>query len=66
LHIPANPAHIEMHNPWAVNQPGSTLIFLVADLVQHHLAALCYLVKTLADLRDEIAPRLLAPGHCTG
>jgi hypothetical protein len=32
LHIPAKPARVEMHNPWAVNQPGSTLIFPVAAI----------------------------------
>ncbi len=32
LHIPAHPQHIEMHNPWCVNHPGSTLIIPVADL----------------------------------
>jgi hypothetical protein len=54
LHIPARPAHIEMHNPWAVNQPGSTLIFPVADLAQHQLAALCYLVKNGACIYDDV------------
>jgi hypothetical protein len=54
MHIPAHPAHIEMHNPWAVNQPGSTLIFPVADLAQHQLAALCYLVKNGACIFDDV------------
>ena len=54
LHIPAHPAHIEMHNPWAVNRPGTTLIFPVADLAQHHVAALCYLVQNGACIFDDV------------
>lgn len=54
MHIPANPAHIEMHNPWCVNRPGSTLIIPVADLAQHQIAALCYLVQNGACIYDDI------------
>ncbi|NUM64870.1 hypothetical protein HUU39_06290, partial [candidate division KSB1 bacterium] len=52
--IPPKPAHIEMHNPWCVNVPGSTLIIPVADLAQHHIAVLCYLVQNGACLFDDI------------
>jgi hypothetical protein len=54
LHIPANPQHIEMHNPWCMNRPGSTLIIPVADLAQHQVAALCYLVQNGACIYDDI------------
>lgn len=54
LHIPPDPAHIEMHNPWCVNVPGSTLIIPVADLAQHHIAVLCYLVQNGACIFDDI------------
>lgn len=54
LHIPANPAHIEMHNPWCVNVPGSTLVIPVADLAQHHVAVLCYLAQNGACIMDDI------------
>ncbi|MEW5796674.1 MAG: hypothetical protein AB1772_09995 [Candidatus Zixiibacteriota bacterium] len=54
MHIPENPAHIDMHNPWCVNRPGSTLIIPVADLAQHHIAALCYLVQNGACIFDDI------------
>src|SRR5690606_23858274 len=54
LHIPYTPQHIEMHNPWCANVPGSTLIIPVADLAQHHLLNLCYLVQNGACLYDDI------------
>lgn len=54
LHIPDNPAHIDQHNPWCVNRPGSTLIIPVADLAQHYLAALCYIVQNGACMFDDV------------
>jgi hypothetical protein len=54
LHVPAKALHIEMHNPWCVNRPGSTLIIPVADLAQHHLAVLCYLVQNGACIYDDV------------
>ncbi len=54
MHIPPKPAHIEMHNPWCVNVPGSTLIIPVADLAQHHIAVLCYLVQNGACIFDDV------------
>lgn len=54
LHLPAHPAHMEMHNPWAVNRPGTTLVFPVADVAQHHIAALCYLVQNGACFFDDV------------
>lgn len=54
LHIPENPAHIELHNTWCVNRPGSTLAIPVADLAQHHLAVLCYLVQNGACMFDDV------------
>ncbi len=55
--IPDNPAHIEMHNPWCVNRPGSTLIIPVADLSQHQLLGICYLVQNGACISDDINKR---------
>ncbi len=54
LHIPDNPAHIDQHNPWCVNRPGSTLIIPVADLAQHYLAGLCYIVQNGACMFDDV------------
>ncbi|MFZ5833007.1 MAG: hypothetical protein ACOY3P_23210 [Planctomycetota bacterium] len=57
LHIPASPAHIEMHNPWCVNRPGSTLVIPVGDLSLHHLGALCYLVQNGFCIFDDLNDR---------
>jgi hypothetical protein len=54
LHIPDNPAHIDQHNPWCVNRPGSTLVIPVADLAQHYLAVLCYIVQNGACIFDDV------------
>ena len=54
LHTPAQPQHMEMHNEWCANVPGSTLIIPVADLAQHSLLALCYLVQNGACIVDDI------------
>lgn len=61
LNIPASPAHMEMHNEWCANVPGSTLIIPVADLAQHSLLALCYLVQNGACLFDDVNKRSI-PG----
>lgn len=45
LHLPAEEPYMEGHNTWCVNVPGSTLLIPVADLAQHMLALLCFLVQ---------------------
>ncbi len=63
LDTPASPQHMEGHNFWCANAPGSTLIIPVADLAQHHILSLCYLVKNGAciydDLRNKPIPELV-------
>lgn len=54
VNIPASPAHMEMHNEWCANVEGSTLITPVADLAQHHILSLCYLVQNGACIYDDI------------
>lgn len=54
LNTPALPQHMEMHNEWCANVSGSTLIIPVADLAQHSLLALCYLVQNGACIFDDI------------
>ncbi|BCD96493.1 hypothetical protein [Marinagarivorans cellulosilyticus] len=61
LNIPASPLHMEMHNEWCANVPGSTLIMPVADLAQHMLLTLCYLVQNGACIFDDINQRAI-PG----
>lgn len=60
LHIPPKPQHMEMHNAWCANQPGSTLIIPVADAAQHHLANLCYLVQNGACVYDDISGKSIS------
>jgi hypothetical protein len=43
--VAAHRAHMEGHNTWVSNRPGTTLFIPVADLAQHLLATLCYLVQ---------------------
>jgi hypothetical protein len=54
LRLPNAEPHVEGHNTWAVNRPGSLLIIPVADLAQHHLAALCYLVQNGYCICDDV------------
>jgi hypothetical protein len=54
LHTPRSPEHMEMHNEWCANVPGSTLIIPVADLAQHMILALCYLVQNGACVYDDV------------
>ena len=61
LNTPASPQHMEMHNAWCANVPGSTLIIPVADLAQHNILNLCYLVQNGACLYDDINGRKI-PG----
>ncbi|GAB5468389.1 MAG: hypothetical protein Kilf2KO_14190 [Rhodospirillales bacterium] len=61
LNIPRQPQHMEMHNEWCANLPGSTLIVPVADLAQHMLLVLCYLVQNGACLYDDVKGRAI-PG----
>ncbi len=52
--IPESPLHIEMHNPWCVNRPGTTLVIPVGDVAQHMIATYCYLVQNGACVFDDI------------
>ena len=57
LNIPRVPQHMEMHNEWCANVAGSTLIIPVADLAQHMLLVLCYLVQNGACIYDDVNNR---------
>lgn len=61
LNTPRTPQHMEMHNEWCANLPGSTLIVPVADLAQHVLLTLCYLVQNGACVFDDVHGRTI-PG----
>ncbi|HZI08656.1 MAG TPA: hypothetical protein VEZ71_31860 [Archangium sp.] len=53
LYLPPRPPHVEGHNTWVANQPGTTLFIPVADLAQHFIGALCYLVQNGFCLTDD-------------
>lgn len=54
MSLPPEAPHIEGHNRWVVNRPGTLLIFPVADVAQHHVANLCYLLQNGYCLYDDI------------
>jgi hypothetical protein len=57
LHLPAADPHIEGHNHWVANRPGSLLIIPVADVAQHHIANLCYYLQNGYCLYDDVNNR---------
>ena len=61
LKTPAQPQHMEMHNEWCANIPGSTLIIPVSDLAQHVILSLCYLVQNGVCIYDDVNNRSI-PG----
>jgi hypothetical protein len=54
LNLPPDEAHVEAHNQWCVNRLGSLLVIPVADLSQHMLLALCYLLQNGYGIYDDI------------
>jgi hypothetical protein len=61
LQIPAAEPHMEGHNTWCVNRPGSTLLIPVADIAQHTIAGLCFLVQNGYCIFDDVN-RAQVPG----
>lgn len=61
LHIPAAMPFMEGHNTWCANVPGSTLIWPVADVAQHVLLLLLYLVQNGTGIYDDVNGRQI-PG----
>ncbi|MFG1377720.1 hypothetical protein [Xanthobacter autotrophicus] len=57
LRIPAEMPHMEGHNTWCANVPGSTLIIPVADLAQHVILLLLYLVQNGTGIYDDVNAR---------
>ncbi len=54
LNIPPQEPFMEGHNTWCVNRPGSTLVIPVADLAQHMILILCFLVQNGYCMFDDI------------
>src|SRR5690606_13451732 len=57
LKLPPEVPHVEAHNTWVANHPGSLLVIPVADLAQHALLGLCYLLQNGQVLHDDIHGR---------
>jgi hypothetical protein len=61
LNIPAAMPYMEGHNTWCANVPGSTLIWPVADVAQHVILLLLYLVQNGTGIYDDLNGRQI-PG----
>jgi len=57
LGIPKEVPYTEAHNTWVANHPGSLLVIPVADLAQHMLLNLCYMLQNGLVLKDDINRR---------
>lgn len=54
LHLPPEDPHIESHNHWVANRPGTLFIMPVADVAQHNIANICYYLQNRYCLYDDI------------
>lgn len=54
IKIPREEPHIESHNLWVANTPGSLFAIPVVDLAQHVILTLCYLVQNGYGITDDI------------
>lgn len=57
LRLPPEVPHVEPHNTWVVNQPGTLLVIPVGDLAQHVLLTLMYMLQNGLLLYDDIHDR---------
>lgn len=61
LRLPAEVPFVEAHNTWVANKPGTLVVIPVADLAQHVLLGLCYMLQNGLVLTDDINKRAI-PG----
>lgn len=61
LKLPAEMPFMEGHNAWCANVPGSTLVWPVADVAQHVILLLLYLVQNGTGIFDDLNGRQI-PG----
>ena len=54
LYLPPEEPHIEGHNTWCANRPGTTLIIPVVDIAQMTLNVLSYLVSNGYCIYDDV------------
>lgn len=57
LKLPPEVPHVEAHNTWVVNRPGTLLVIPVGDLAQHVLLGLAYLLQNGQVLTDDVNGR---------
>ncbi len=61
LNIPAAMPYMEGHNTWCASEPVSTLVIPVADVAQHVILLLLYLVRNGTGIYDDMNGRQI-PG----
>ncbi len=61
LRVPHETPYTEPHNTWVVNHPTTLLVIPVADLAQHVLLNLCYMLQNGLVLYDDLNRRAV-PG----
>jgi len=54
LNLPPRDPHIESHNHWVANRPGSLFVFPIADVAFHNILNLCYYLQNGYCLYDDI------------
>jgi hypothetical protein len=54
LGLPPEVPYTEAHNTWVVNHPGTLLVIPVADLAQHMVLNLCYMLQNNLVLQDDV------------
>jgi hypothetical protein len=57
LRLPPVVPHVEAHNTWVVNHPGTLLVIPVGDLAQHVILAIMYMLQNGLVLYDDIHHR---------
>jgi hypothetical protein len=55
--VPPQVPFVEAHNTWVVNQPGTLLVIPVADLAQHVLLAIAYMLQNGQTVFDDVHRR---------
>jgi len=61
LYLPREEPYLDAHNHWCVNVPGSLLVIPVADIAQHLIAVLCFLLQNGYVIYDDVHRRAI-PG----
>ncbi len=54
LYLPPRDPHIESHNHWVVNRPGSLFVFPAADVALHNILNICYYLQNGYALYDDV------------